>query len=1348
MKKNMKIGLMAGLLITPAVVAQAGEAEASGAVAAIGVDALLNQITNLNESTSATAIQEAKQLYNAQINADPAAINADLQTVITKKFAYLEAFIASNPTGKAESVIASIKAANLDIEAAKTAVTNFESDFNTLIADLRAVQTGAGEEALKMLSALKYFDATAGTQKYVTDYIKSINMTSYNTAMESFDEITAVKALINPLLPTNKETVDVAGYKTAVNDAVTKMKTAKTIVKNQLVSVSDTEKKTISTIVDEANKELSAATTLETEIKNFSTNMPSTVTTYLSKVTDLEKKSAALSEFQKRFITNIGDVEKLTKAKAVVNQIKDLDTKPFNTADYRTKVTDARTAYNALGSEALQPLVINTAKLTEVENIITDVKTVEDKVASVTNGNLATAIPEAVKAYTGLTSTKQGYLLEDKLATLKSWDTAVKSSATVIKDIDAISTNNFATWGSATTTQKVSTTKSFVSKVNSAFAKYNAIVSPTTEGSIDPKSLVTNSARLLALKEISDIANSIVTLTALSARDEATLTTAKTVLNGFKSDAAGLSNEDKLNLPNLQTFLGTNLQEIEDEQLRIKEVESLIEGLKTTVDLVNLSKAREEYNKLSREGQGLVANYATLTNLERDYKVALTVVNQIEALDPTAKDFARKVVSAQIAYDKLATASLKAAVSNYSTLQQLQPIAQLMQEIDALRTNAKEFRANLEKAQSTFNTLTAGTTAPGEGAEQTVLDKLTSAKQRLVSEYGPKLVAFQEIIKKADEMVNKITALGSKSGKEFMDELALVSAEYKKLESAVKGNVSNASDLTALEKDFNSSLKVYNLIEQLPANSDKSFSKKVVAAEKTYQKLTEKQKANVYNYTKLSQVLKAADLIERIEKLKIGSKTFEMDVAAIRGEFNALSTADQALVHNIAKLTAAEDNMTSAEKVIALINEAVPTATNYIEKLTEARKAFDALDRSQQKLVTNAKDLTTRERSVKPVLKLDEDILKLDPSNAKTYVSKYNSALKAYEKLSLVERGLLLNAEAFTGELKTIYEVINAINSIKNSSKTFIADTKAARTLYEALTAEQKAKISNLSVLQDHELNVEGGAKVDEMIRALSSVDPQQFIAKVKEASDAYKALSSTNKKAVSLINELKAQEKYIKPVEKAITEIEGLSNPRNDLTRQFTKVNSTLQKLDEKQRSYITNMDKYSNLSNVIHVYQLIDKLKPSDRYYQGNLEAAKLAYDRLTQDEKLKVTNYYKLQEAQMNVAEAQVMINLIASLSRKSSTYVADVENALKQYKELPSALKKQISNYDVLKQAEKDIKAAQKVMKQIEELDATARSYESRVKSAVKAYEKLTEEQKQLVANYNLLQNAVSELGLEI
>ena len=109
------------------------------------------------------------------------------------------------------------------------------------------------------------------------------------------------------------------------------------------------------------------------------------------------------------------------------------------------------------------------------------------------------------------------------------------------------------------------------------------------------------------------------------------------------------------------------------------------------------------------------------------------------------------------------------------------------------------------------------------------------------------------------------------------------------------------------------------------------------------------------------------------------------------------------------------------------------------------------------------------------------------------------------------------------------------------------------------------------------------------------------------------------------------------------ITEIEGLTNPKNNLSKQYVKVNGLMQKLDEKQRSYITNMDKYSNLTNVTYVYDLIEKLKPSDRYYQGNLEAAKLAYDKLSQDEKLKVTNYYRLQEAQMDVDEAKNMIIL---------------------------------------------------------------------------------------------------------
>ena len=255
-----------------------------------------------------------------------------------------------------------------------------------------------------------------------------------------------------------------------------------------------------------------------------------------------------------------------------------------------------------------------------------------------------------------------------------------------------------------------------------------------------------------------------------------------------------------------------------------------------------------------------------------------------------------------------------------------------------------------------------------------------------------------------------------------------------------------------------------------------------------------------------------------------------------------------------------------------------------------------------------------------------------------------------------------------------------------------------------------------------------------------------EFIAKVKEARAAYNSLSSTNKKAVSLINELKEQEKYIKPVEAAIKAIDDLSNPRKDLSRQFTTVNNALQKLDAKQKTYVTNIDKYSNLSNVIHVYTMIDNLKPSDKYYQGNMEAAKTAYDRLSEEEKLKVTNYYKLQEAMLDITEVQKVMSIIASLNPSASSYIADVEKAAAAYKELPSGSRKQVLNYSALKQAEKDIKAAQKVIKQIDALEPTMRSYESKTKSAHKAYERLAESQKPLITNYNKLQAAIFELGL--
>ena len=68
-----------------------------------------------------------------------------------------------------------------------------------------------------------------------------------------------------------------------------------------------------------------------------------------------------------------------------------------------------------------------------------------------------------------------------------------------------------------------------------------------------------------------------------------------------------------------------------------------------------------------------------------------------------------------------------------------------------------------------------------------------------------------------------------------MDGLATLTTEYKALDSTTKKSITNAKTLTDLEKDYKNTLKVFNLIEKLPANKDRNFASKVVAAEKAYQ---------------------------------------------------------------------------------------------------------------------------------------------------------------------------------------------------------------------------------------------------------------------------------------------------------------------------------------------------------------------------------------------------------------------------------------------------------------------------------------------------------------------------------
>ena len=185
------------------------------------------------------------------------------------------------------------------------------------------------------------------------------------------------------------------------------------------------------------------------------------------------------------------------------------------------------------------------------------------------------------------------------------------------------------------------------------------------------------------------------------------------------------------------------LNERKKEQATIKEINALIGSLKTSgIKSEGIVTALELYNGLSKDAKAYVTDYAYLQNLSTQYKAVINIVNSISSLNPETKDFLTKVKAAKTTYNNL-TSSLKAMVSNYSTLEGLVPIAQLMQDINSLNATSNTFRTDIVKVRETFNSYTKEITVPStpstdEGTatsgdnQSATTDKILVAKQELV----------------------------------------------------------------------------------------------------------------------------------------------------------------------------------------------------------------------------------------------------------------------------------------------------------------------------------------------------------------------------------------------------------------------------------------------------------------------------------------------------------------------------------------------------------------------------------------------------------------------------------------
>lgn len=1011
---------------------------------------------------------------------------------------------------------------------------------------------------------------------------------------------------------------------------------------------------------------------------------------FISAVTAVEKAYNSLDAASKQLLkTEYESIAQYLKAANISKSISGLRVSKEDV--YRTTVKDIKAQYDLLTDGKgfvknigdLDLALANIAYAEDIEGKIKAINVVEE-------ANKVAAIKAAREAYNNPSGTSINASnvkkIVNNLAELTAWEKNLGAALKVDKLIDSLDP----------------AAKTFESKTLSAWTAFNKL----TE---NDQKLVQGATKLMLFQTYAEASKTINTLKP-TADYSTQLTKLKETVEKLDTTLQG----HETALTNLKTQLQNKIDALVKEDEAVQAVITEIDLLNSNIAIEKILDARANYNALSPTAKKRVTNIKELTDLEKSYKSVVNVISQFEKLDPSSKSYISKAKSAYTAYAKLDDKN-KTFVQNYKDLKDVIPAIDVMVQISALSPSKKTYKDDVVKAQEAFNKL-------GE-----------SLKAKVVNSQD--LTNAQGYINTAKAFDDRIIALANEGPDTFVKKVAELTLEYKAMDKNAQKLVEQAKMLSSYEKDNKAVIKVIQMIDALnPTNKD--YTKKVLDARKAYNALDQVSQKRVTNYANLTAVEDVASLIGLIASLKPTSKTFYQDMKTARELYDALPAEKQQAIVNYDALVAAENEQGLAQSVVELIKLTEVQDADYLTKLMNARVAYDKLSSDQKKLVTNIKDLTTREKAVKPILSVMVQINELDPEST-NFVSKVNSARKAYDKLSKDQKKYIDNINILL-KFEPVSNVMELISKLKSSSNTFLQDTSRARSLYDALPDDMKQYVTNYYLLQAAESSILGAGNVMQMIDDLPSVDPKQYVKRIQEIRAAYNALPKDQQRAVQNYKVLQNQEKLIKPVMSIVEDIDRLLTAK-DMNSQYQKILKAYDKLNAEQRRYVYNDQLLLSLDNVIKVYNNIAKLNPKDKYYFGMVEAARKEYDSLNTTDKQRISNYALLLEAEKSLADVKKVVEIIAGLSPSSSTYIEDVANAVAAYKALDSKIKGQVINEDVLKQAEKDVAAVLKVVQAIGNIDPDSSSFEKKVLAAQKDYSNLSIEQQGLVYNYRILED---------
>ncbi len=593
-----------------------------------------------------------------------------------------------------------------------------------------------------------------------------------------------------------------------------------------------------------------------------------------------------------------------------------------------------------------------------------------------------------------------------------------------------------------------------------------------------------------------------------------------------------LSEEQKQMIPSATLAILTEAEETYDNLKKTADDQAVIDTVVEKIKAIGevsysagckdrIDAARDAYDALTDDQKAIfkVGDLSILTKAEKDYEAAKAAAEQ------------------------------QAQQAAFKALDDLIEAIALIDDWDAKKVlidKAKEEYGKLTDAQKAQAT---DRLAAINAAEESYKQAVAQANQAIIDDVVAKIDAIGEVaytpeckikIDTAKYAFNQLTdEQKSKIAAEKTDLLAAAENTYNELKAASDAqktedekNQARADEVSAFITQITQGIDADNL-----TNEDKQ---KIVMAQAAYEELTDAQKELV-----------SAQMKETLNNLIAKKQQSDAlaEAAKKEAEGKAAASVVTALIEAIGTVDGSQecrDRIVAAEeayKVLKANNQDSFVQKASVDALATAREKYDAIIEADNQAAVNAviryiNAIGTVDSSDACKTKIDaaEDAYKALSEAQKAKISaedlaKLENAKEAYKQAVKEAEDSQGGNQEVPSEAEKVTKLIQAIGTV-DASRTCKARIDAARNAYDALSEAQKAEVGSsvLATLTKAEetyaaliSSSEDKTAVNQVISLIEAIGTVELTdacrAKIYDARQAYKALTTEQKKAINSVD-------------------------------------------------------------------------------------------------------------------------------------------------------------------------------------------------------------------------------------